>query len=56
MYPPEEPKLSSEVSLLQRHNESNESDYVQGKADDPVIRSERHELCVSEDDVLNEDG
>jgi len=53
VYPTEESKLPSKVTLLQRHNESNKSDDVQGKADDPVIRSERHELRVSEDDVLN---
>ena len=54
MYPTEESKLPSKVTLLERHDESNKSDNVQSKADDPVIRSERHQLRISEDDVLNE--
>jgi len=54
VYPTEESKLPPEVTLLQRHDESNESDDVQGKADDAMVRSEGHKLRVSEDDVLNE--
>lgn len=54
MYPTEESKLPPKITLLQRHDESNKSDDIQGKADDPMVRSKRHELCISEDDVLNE--
>jgi len=54
VYPTEESKLSPKITLLQRHDESNKSDDVQGKADDPVVCSKRHELRISKDDVLNE--
>ena len=54
MHPSEESKLPPKVTLFQRHDESDESDNVQGEADDPVVCCERHELRVGEDDVLNE--
>jgi hypothetical protein len=54
VYPAEESKLPSKVTLLERHYESNESDNVQSEADDSVIRSKGHELCISEDNMLNE--
>ena len=53
VYPAEESKLPSQVTFLQRHDESDEPDNVQGKADDSVVRGERHELRVSKDHVLN---
>lgn len=53
MDPTKESKLPPKVTLLQRHDESNESDDVQGKADDPMVGSEWHELRIGEDDVLN---
>ena len=53
MNPTEESELPSKVTLLQRHDESDESDNVQGEADNPMVRSEGHKLSISKDDVLS---
>ena len=52
MHPAEQAELLFQVTLLQRHDESYKANYVERKADNPMVRGEREEICIRKDDML----
>lgn len=53
MHPAEQSELRFEILSLQRGNEANKTDHVQGKTGESMIRCKKGEVPVGEDDMLH---
>ena len=56
MNPTEQAKLLLQISFLQRHHETHESDCIQSETDHTMISCERQQLRIGEDHMLEEGG
>jgi hypothetical protein len=52
MNPAKETKLLFEISLLKRHDKAHKADRIERKADNTMVGSERKQLSVCKNDML----
>jgi hypothetical protein len=48
----EQAELLLQISLFERHHKPNETNRIERKTDDTMIRSEREQLSICENDML----
>ena len=56
MNPTEQAKLLFQISFLQRHHETHESNRIQSETDHTMIGCERQQLRIGEDHMLEKGG